>query len=368
VLVGINYPWLHCGWDFGVPPPGYGPRAAMAEVVARDFARLRACGASIVRWFVLADGFGYGTGLDAPQRDGREWRFFAARPLDQSFLDDFEALLVFCARAQLQLLPVLLDFHCGFPGLDRHTRDSATLELWDRSPRAQLARGLRLHAARARAARLPEGYVKGGRMDVVRDASVGARFLDNVLSPLLQVSRRHASAIYAWELINEPEWIVRPAILPSRLDGQRRVEAASMRRFIRQGLAMIADHGFIATVGFARARTLLRWDSARRPLGLGLNQVHYYPSSVLSRLRPARFPNALPSLLGELASHPHSPRAWPDLPRSQQDPASRLELARARGYQAALLWSYRANDRATEPDRERIEAGIARFAAASLRA
>jgi hypothetical protein len=358
MLVGINYPWLRCGWDFGAPPPGYGPRPALEEELARDFARLRAAGVQIVRWFVLADGFTYGSGASAPRREGHGWSFEAAE-LPTSFFADFERLLVLCAQSELQLLPVLIDFHWGFPGLDQHTRDAATLELWDRTPRA--ARALRLHAARARAARLPEGFVKGGRGELLRDRRESARFFERALVPLLAASRRHASAIYAWELINEPEWIVRPSFVPRRLDSRDRIDTGSMRRFLRDGLAAIADHGFLGTVGFASARALRRWDTASRPLGLGLNQIHYYPSSALSRLARARFANGRPCVVGEFASHPSAPRPWPDLPSSKQDPSARLGLVRARGYQAALLWSYRAQDRATEPDSAAIEAGVARF-------
>lgn len=362
MLVGINYPWLRCGWDFGTPPPGYGPRPALEQVVGPDFTRLRAAGVEVVRWFVLADGFNYGTGALAPQREGADFRFGAEAPLEPAFLADFEALLALCARSQLRLLPVLVDFHWGFPGLDRHTRDAPTLELWDRSPRAG-APGVRLHAARARAARLPEGFVKGGRADVLRDSAVTARFVEQVLVPLLALSQRHADAIFAWELINEPEWIVTSPLLRRRFERRACVAPAAMRRFLRTGLEAIADHRFTATVGFASARALRRWDSPRRPLGLGLNQIHYYPSSLLSRLPRARFSNGLPCLLGELASHPGAPRAWPDLPASRQDLAARLALARTRGYAGALVWSYRATDRATDPERDAVESGIARFAA-----
>lgn len=362
--IGINYPWLRCGWDFGPPPPGYGPRPALEQDVARDLARLRACGVQVVRWFVLADGFTYGTGPSAPQREGRAWRFDAV-DLPAGVVADFERLLALCARSELQLLPVLVDFHWGFPGLDRHTRDAATLELWDRTPRASAARGVRLHAARARAARLPEGFVKGGRGALLRDARESVRFFERALVPLLEASRRHASAVYAWELINEPEWIVRPGGLPRRLDPRDRLDAASMRRFLRGGLAVIADHGFLGTVGFASVRALRRWDSARRPLGLGLDQFHYYPSSVLARLPRARGAGARPCLLGEFASHPSAPRPWPDLPAARQDLCARLQLARARGYDAAFAWSYRASDRATDPDRNAIASSLLRFTGVS---
>jgi hypothetical protein len=204
-------------------------------------------------------------------------------------------------------------------------------------------------------------------MDVLRDEALAARFLDVVLAPLLAASRRNASAIYAWELINEPEWIVRSALVPARLQPQR-IDAAGMRRFLRRGLSMIAGHGFLPTVGFARARTLARWDTPSRPLGLGLNQLHYYPRSSRARLAPAHFRNGLPCLLGEFASQPGWPRPWPELPPHAQDVAARLALAERRGYRAALLWSYRAADRASLPERAALDAQLARFTAAAASA
>jgi len=362
--VGINYPWLHCGWDFGPTPPGYGSRAGHFETIAADLARLAACGVSIVRWFVLADGFVYGTGQHAPQRKQGQFRFGADAPLAPSFLTDFERLLQLCEDHGLQLLPVLLDFHCAFPGLDCQTREPNTLRLWDRTPRGMWNQA-RLQAARERAARLPPGYVKGGRRDVLLDAPVGARFFDNVLTPLLQLSQRHRSAIYAWELFNEPEWITASMPLHGLFSREKRVPLARMQSFLRAGLARIREHGFLPTVGFARAGSIARWDTPS--LGLALNQPHYYPRGLLSSLHDARFANGLPSVLGELASHPSLPRAWPDLPQTHQSPHARLALAQQLGYQAALLWSYRATDRATDPAREAVEHSISEFVRSSGR-
>jgi len=355
--VGINYPWLHCGWDFGPEPPGYGPRRS--DEVRADLTRLAAAGVRIVRWFVLADGFTYGTALAAPRRVKGRFRFDAEARLAPGFLDDFAALLALCSELGLQLLPVLVDHMFAFPGLDRDSEDARTLALWDRTETSDKKPGVRLLEARERASRLPHGYVKGGRADVLARPLVSRRFFDNVLAPLLALSQRHAHVIYAWELINEPEWIMRS--LPFALGF--RLPRRAVCRFMQSGLSMIRDHGFVPTVGFARARTL-RALSKELP-ALALNQVHYYPRARLARLSSARFPNGQPAILGELATRRDVLRPWPDLPEAGQDIAARLSLARDLGYEAALLWSYRAQDSATLQNRAELEGEIARFALAT---
>lgn len=352
--VGINYPWLHCGWDFGPEPPGYGPRTPRSEV-RDDLVRLAQAGVSIVRWFVLADGFAYGTGETAPRREKKGFRFTAEAELPAGFVDDFVALLALCDELGLQLLPVLIDHQFVFPGLARDSEDGRTLALWDRTPRAGQKPSLRLLAARERASRLPLGYVKGGRADVIGEPRVSQRFFEHALVPLLVASKRHARAIFAWELINEPEWIMRRVPFEPGF----RLAQAAVCRFMQAGLSVIRDHGFVSTIGFARARTL-RALAARLP-ALDLNQIHYYPRARFARLSPARFANAKPTILGEFATRSDALGPWPDLPSAGQAIAARLTLAQERGYQAALLWSYRAQDRATLEERGMIEQEIASF-------
>ncbi len=352
--VGINYPWLHCGWDFGPEPPGYGPRITRAELCA-DLTRLAQAGVSIVRWFVLADGFSYGVGEQAPQRERSGFRFEAGAELDPAFLDDFAALLALCAELGLQLLPVLIDHQFAFPGLDRHSTDARTLLRWDHAPATPQRRSLRLRGARERAARLPPGYVKGGRGDVIADPRATQRFLDNVLSPLIGASRRNAQAVYAWELINEPEWIMRRIPFAPSF----RMPVATLCRFMQAGLSVIRDHGFAATIGFARAKTL-RALQGRLP-AMSLDQVHYYPRGPFARLAAARSANGRSSVLGEFATRSDLLGPWPELPASRQDIAARLAHAQRQGFEAALLWSYRARDRATLEDRAEIEREVMRY-------
>lgn len=361
--VGINYPWRDYGWDFGPPPAGWRSRDPWRARIAQDLATFRACGISIIRWFVLCDGMTYGTGRDAPRRDGSQWRFDRVPTLDWAVEQDFAELLSHCGD-DMQLLPVLIDFHWAFPGLDRMTNDAETLERWRILEPDDVLE-------------LPTGYVKGGRGDVIYDPRKRSRFFRRVLEPLLAVSQGRSEAIYAWELINEPEWITRQPDIGGDLPDERRIPLDHMLSFIHEGTATIEAYGFRPTVGFARARTLGDWELRARErwggtnaLGLGVNQIHYYPREG-SRLVPASFPNGGPAILGEFATHIDGVTAhvtkscrgdqWPDLVPGPQGLAARLRYAQAQGYAAALPWSYFAEDCNTVPDHAVIEAGLREF-------
>src|SRR5690349_4575561 len=79
--VGVNYPWVDYGWDFGAGPPDWnGGRTSPRwfDRLDADLERFRELGITVVRWFILADGLTYGTGPEAPfvdPSDDRVWRF-----------------------------------------------------------------------------------------------------------------------------------------------------------------------------------------------------------------------------------------------------------------------------------------------------
>jgi hypothetical protein len=201
----------------------------------------------------------------------------------------------------VQLLPVLIDFHfCkhGVPALDAD-------------------------------------WVKGGRADIVGDALKRRRFLDLVLEPLLRVSEMYRHTIYAWELINEPEWITNGWDphwwIPRPLDD------GPMRAFIEEGHQRIRRAGFKSTIGFALVDTL-------RTSGIvsDVNQFHHYPNG--RRMLPGRpFDEDRPVVLGEFATA--STDRWPELAEWAQNPLNRLRIAADRGYSLALPWSFLAADR-----------------------
>src|SRR5262245_10397655 len=314
--VGVNYPWLDYGWDFGLGPPRWrGGRTAprWLEHIDEHLDRLRGLGITVVRWFILADGLTYGTDEAAPRPDefaNGEWRFDPP-PLDPEIVDGFDELLRRFALTRSVstppdlLLPVLVDFHFCAPGL-RPVEDDA-------------------------------GWVKRGRADAIRDPAKRSRFLTAVLEPLLDVSDRHRDAVYAWELINEPDWVTdgwHPNPFASPPIGDR-----AMRAFLEDGARRIRAAGFASTVGYASINSLLR-----AGVQASSDHVHYYPEG-RTRLPSHPFDAHVPRIIGEFATSTDD--RWPDLPRASQGVVHRLELISQRGYPLAMPWSFLAVDRHT---------------------
>jgi hypothetical protein len=310
--VGINYAWKNYSWDFGLPPQNdsgrdWGPRAEWMPTIEADLAGFLELGLFCVRWFLLGDGTTYGIGKDRPHLDtehpekGPEaWRFDTPPPLSDEALQDFAELLACCDRAGIKLLPSLLDFRFCFPG---------------------------------EAVAGSSGIVKGGRSDVFVDAWKKQQFLEQVLSPLLQVASTRRHVIYAFEVINEPEWCTRPLFLPPELcDAHKTVPAADMQTFVRDAAGLINQAGFESTTGFALYQTLEEWNSPG--LGLTLHQFHYYAEPAM--LPQEVFDPRWPLIVGEFASARHRP--WPDL-GATQDVLSRLRHIEQKGYPAAFVWS-----------------------------
>ena len=231
---GVNYPWRRYGGDFGagVWSPGPGIRAE-AGAIAADFAAIRAAGLSIVRWFLFTDARG---GIEV---DEAGW----PAGFTPGALDDLDALLSLALDAGVSLVPVLFDHTLAFP--------------------AREAAGARV----------------GGHAAWLADPGGQARLNDTVIAPLAarygRDGRRRdlAPAVYAWDLLNEPDWIVRelhPApqmTAPIPFDvvaGWVRDAAAAFRQ---------RDAGRV-TVGNARLRFAHWWDAPE--FGLDFLQAHAY--------------------------------------------------------------------------------------------
>lgn len=330
-LTGINYPWVHYGWDFGDPPlawiggqPLAEWRAQKRQQIADDFREFARLGISAVRWFLLADGLNYGIGDDAPQTDGSEWNFYplpARHPFHAQLGDDFAFVMKTCAELKLKLLPSLMDFHWCFPAV---VVDQKT------------------------------GVIKGGRSSVVTDPEQRAQYFENVLELLLTISLRNPETIYAWELINEPEWVTKRGglrLFGRRNDEKQTVPHAAMIAFITEGIARInakklpdGRAAFASTVGFATWKTISEWKAA--DLGITLNQFHYYAQDNQA-LPENDFSDELPCCVGEFATA--AGMSWPELVnnRTDQTIASRLRAIADKGHQSTFLWSARATDQAT---------------------
>lgn len=337
MLVGVNYPWIDYGWDFGDPPTAWVNshhvnewRERKREQIIGDFRAFAEMGLFAVRWFILADGLSYGVGEAAPKKVGGRWAFDPLpgdHPFHKQLREDFEFVLKTCDELKIKFAPSLIDFHWCHQGV--------------------------VAAADA-------NIVKGGRADVVRDPARGEVFFDAVLDPLLEISLRYHDTIYAWELINEPEWVSESRRRPARLNMNKTVMRDQMQAFIAEGAGRInakrlpdGHRAFRSTIGFAHWDAIETWDSAG--LGLTLNQFHYYAPDRREIPKRAFFGES-PCFIGEFATTFH--RGWPELKKRDkaQTISARLKLIEEKGYPAAFLWSARATDEATTwTDADRLD-------------
>lgn len=363
--LGINFPWVSCGHDFGPrPPPWSGAGPTDWASVARELEALHALGIRAVRWWIFAGGVNLPVGADPATVADRvpfldpypRWRRpFARRgrevperyapreplpPLPRAFLDDYERLLEVCGSSGVRLVPSLLSFELFLP------------------LRSQ-----------------PKGVTSGGRSAFVlgehRDA-----FFDRCLEPLLEVSERHRDAIAAFEIANEPGWALKRGWEKARFGAHPPwIDAYALRTFLVEGARRVARRDLRATIGFVSARPAWLAPSERTSLrrlaerGAYVHQLHHYPKETGARvLPPARESAVLPCWIGELPTAPPARGdRWRDVGLAEDDPdrylARRIEHAMELGYEGALLWSARATDRHTRWD-EVTKAQVGRVARA----
>lgn len=330
--VGVNYPWFNYGWDFGDAPPGWRSSGQDPNWIAQidaDLQRFRQLGIKVVRWFIIADGLTYGTGSQAPRPDTEQsrlgqWRFDDPPQIGEAFLTHFQALLGRFARLNrgerqaIQLLPVLLDFKFCEPGILPVGRADSALRQTVPDP----------------------DWVKQGRADVLIDSQKRRKFFERALQPLLRASQAHPDCIYAWELINEPEWVTsgwhphRARSLP--------VNSSDMASFLQEGMRHIRAARFKATIGFNRIETI-----RQSRIFADYNQFHHYSPTRGGRPLPQHtFAPRYPGIIGEFATSSNEDN-WPDLSGASQTTLYRLRHIRDQGYPLALPWSYRGTDRHT---------------------
>jgi len=289
-VVGANLPWVRYGGDFGAN--AWSPQGGLASrgregALEKRLDLLHARGVQVLRWFVLCDGR---AGLTV-EPDG------TPAGLDDFVLHDFECALACVERAGLRMLPVLLDFH------------------W------------------CRPAQIVNGVQTGGRRAMLARADWRAALVDRVIAPL--ASRfGDDPRIYAWDVINEPEWVT------FRLGTWRpwgTLRISSLRAYI--GLATERLHALgrrPVTVGSASTRYL----PAVQGLGLDFYQPHWYDK--FERHSPLATPVAslgcdAPVLLGEFPTS-----------GSAKTAAALIGTARDAGYMGAMFWSVMANDTASD--------------------
>jgi DNA-directed RNA polymerase subunit RPC12/RpoP len=345
-----NLPMAYYGYDFGVPPPWDGwsttrikeVRDAWATEVESNIKRLRYLGIFALRWFLLADGSNYGVGEQAPRYDSnsKKWRFAeaGAPELADGFEKDFEWLLGELEKYKMKLVPSLIDFHWCFPGKFAQGENDGKTKI-----------------------------VKCGRSEVVTDANRRGEFFEQTLKPLLEISNRHKEAIYAWELINEPEGAVKGS---GEGDANKNavIKKNEMVDFIEEGIEIInsKQYGFKSTVGFRRSKTITEWKGSKEFLGVTLHQFHFYPYPPLEprTLLEHTFSKDHPRFIGEFGTSKErlmqfsiyfsvkqleellEMDRWDEI--TDQSVDKRLELIQKKKYQVAFPWAMLSLDEYTD--------------------
>jgi hypothetical protein len=324
---GCNYPWstdgliVHYGLDFGANIWGsHLGVSTRRPAVAADLAQMAALGFTVVRWFVFGDG-----------RAGIVYDD-AGLPIatDPHFFVDLDAALEIASAAGIRLDLVLLDHRWMFEGVRETIADPATGALLE--------------------ARLPHG-----RAHVLQSPGGRAALFDRVLEPLV---RRYgpagtradlAEAIFAYELMNEPDFVVEEWERDVSSHVRQPLKFAALAALVSRLSDLVHAHTpALTTIGCARLHNLWAWDDDA--LGLDVLQVHWYPDPTHSAddadplARPASSLRvSRPVVLGEFpGGGPESDSPGASPPGAALDES--LERALSGGYAGAWPWSFSGTD------------------------
>lgn len=287
-LLGLNYPWVGYGHDFGTTAWGHDGVSSVASTaeVEADFADMKSLGVRVVRWFLFCDG------RASPEFDETG----LVTGFDDYFYADFNKALEIAQKNDIYLLPVLWDFHLADSPEDIN------------------------------------GVQQGGRAGLITDSAIQQSFLDNALKPLLEQYGQNPTII-AWEVINEPEGAM-------QIDGGNwvgeAVTADAMQTFVGNIVSYIHTYSSQdATLGSASRGFLFLWTGSN----LDFYQYHYYDH--MEGNFPFDYPATelkldKPVIVGEF------PTANTSRTLTQY-----LDTIWQNGYAGAMAWSYRADDDAT---------------------
>jgi hypothetical protein len=222
LFLGVNYPWANYAEDFGAGPSGHRGLSLPENLskVTEEFARIRDCGVSVVRWFMFGDGrSGFLSEKGIPLRP------------DEFLFADIRAALDLAKQFDLKLCFSLIDY----------------LWLQDRTGKP---------AAHA-------------NEQVLQFAAGREAFLQRILIPMFREFREHP-AFFAWEIANEPEWAIREF----HRQPAAKMHYADFRAFAEEIAQAVHEFaGVPVTLGSAS----LAWVRAWSELGLDFYQAHYYP-------------------------------------------------------------------------------------------
>ena len=335
--VGFNYAWSHnlYGQNFGpvfFPPPAAGLPMWKGTLPGHllEFKRM---GLSVIRWFILMNGLTYGRNLvvnsagkiedielpvdkSLPIPTHEVWEFNPPDALHPLFVEHFTLMLKMFkdSNTGLQVIPSFVDF-----------------------PFFAVPPGRKRNAG-------------GGRQDVAIDPVKRKKFFDTVLEPLLRASVPFKDQIFAWEVINEPSWLIRVGAPLGPINNDSRMTKDILKTFIQEALERIEAHPEFAQKSTVGHRFISDMDNL--PTGK-IRQFHYYAKTIVAD-DPSVIPdhkdtNAFvgefsPEFNGNLADRIRSDpgASWPEM-NDRDRPAEhtvtrRLQVLSDKNYTLAMVW------------------------------
>ena len=324
---GCNYPWstdgrtIFYGLDFGANIWGshLGVSTRRAAVAA-DFAIMASLGFTAVRWFMFADGR---SGIVYDDRG-------LPAGLDSHVFTDLDAALEMARDVGIRLVLVLLDHRWMFEGVKDTFADPVA--------------GVVLEA------RLPEG-----RARTLHSTSGRKALLGSVIAPIVRRYGRSGvrsdldGTILAYELMNEPDWIIEEWERDVSSHVALPLPFASLAELVADLSQVVHESSSaLTTIAAARLHNLWAWDDAS--LGLDFLQLHTYPDRRRPKVDTDVFGTAAyalgvrhPVVLGEFPGsgpeqHP------PDVEPPPTTTELYLEFAVQGGYAGAWPWSFSGTD------------------------
>lgn len=198
-LYGVNLPWHHYGWDFGIHP--WWGSSYQPAYFEQTLAQLAEHGVNTLRMWVHCDG------RASPEFDEEGY----VTGLDHLFLAHLSDFLNRAHHHEIQVILCLWSFEMTTTDTDY------------------------------------AGPFAGNHADLLTDFSKTESYIENALIPLVQRFQHHPN-ILAWEIINEPEWAM--DIGTQAITQQ--VPANAMQQFIGKCAAAIhqtTNHQHKVTVG-----------------------------------------------------------------------------------------------------------------------